>query len=179
MGGRYEASNFNLFGLETVYQNGAFSAQAEYMAVIVQSIVGPVFYHGAYLQGAYRLTGEHREFDRRLGALGTPIPFTDFIPLKRDGICGWGAWEVAVRWSFVDLQNPASLDGHYYNSATNTFTGTSKAGNGLLNDATLGITWFLNPHFKMQANWIHAMLENDAKGWSQADLFVSRVQVDL
>src|SRR5205823_5949683 len=109
--------------------------------------------------------------------LRNPVPFTDFIPLKRDGICGWGAWEIAARWSFVDLRNPASLDGHYYSSSSNTFTATSKAGNGLLNDATLGVTWFLNQHTKLQANWIHAMLDNTAKGFSSADLFVSRVQV--
>ena len=118
-------------------------------------------------------------FDKRAGALRNPIPYTDFIPLKRDGIRGWGAWEVCARCSYVELRNPEKLDGHYYDSATNTFTGTSKAGNGTLCDTTLGVTWFLNQHFKIQANWIHAMLDNSAKGFSTADLFVSRIQVDF
>ena len=77
------------------------------------------------------------------------------------------------------MKNPAALDGHYYNSATNTFTATSKAGNGVLNDTTLGVTWFLNAHTKLQVNWIHAMLDNAALGSSGADMFVSRVQVDF
>lgn len=177
--GRYAANHFHLMGVETVYQSGPWGLTNEYMATVVDSAVGPIFYHGAYAQVAYRLTGEHRVYDKKTGALGRLVPFTDFIPLKNDGVVGWGAWEVAGRLSFVDLKNPDKLDGHYYDSATNTFTGTSKAGNGLLTDTTFGVTWFLNPHAKVQFNWIHAMLDNTAKGFSQADLFVSRVQVDF
>lgn len=177
--GKYQASNFNLIGLETVWQSGATSFQAEYMATVVQSVVGPVFYQGGYVEAMYRLTGEHRVYDKKLGAFKNPIPFADFIPLKGDGVRGWGAWAVAARWSVVDLRNPDKLDGHYYNSLTNSFNTTNKAGNGVLNDSTLGLTWYLNQHTKVQFNWIHAMLNNTAKGFSTADLFVSRVQVDF
>ena len=177
--GRYEAKNFNLFGLETVYQAGPFSLQAEYMATAVESVAGQVFYQGGYAEILYRLTGEHRPYDKKLGALKNVVPFADFIPLKRDGIAGWGAVQIGGRLSYVDLRNPASLDGHYYNSTTNTFTGTSKAGNGTLTDSTLGVTWFLNAHTKVQFNWIHAFLDNKVTGFSNADLFVSRVQVDF
>jgi len=177
--GKYQANSFNLVGLETVYQSGPTSFQAEYMATVVDSVVGPIFYQGAYGEVMYRLTGEHRAYDKKLAALRNPTPYADFITLKEDGIRGWGAWEVAARWSFVDLRNPNSLDHHYYDSATNTFTGTSKAGNGILNDSTVGLTWFLNAHAKIQFNWIHAMLNNTAKGYSTADLFVSRFQVDF
>lgn len=177
--GRYEADDFHLYGLETVYQNGPLGITAEYMATTVNSVVGPVFYHGAYGQIAYRLTGEHRAYDKQMGALGKLVPKRDFIPLNKECVAGWGAWEIAARWSIIDLRNPNKLDGHYYNAATNTFTGTSKAGNGILQDTTIGITWFLNTHTKIQGNWIHAMLDNSARGWSQADLFVSRVQVDF
>lgn len=170
--GKYQANNFNLFGLETVYQYGPVSIQAEYMGTVVQSVVGPVFYQGGYAEAMYRLTGEHRGYDKKLGSLKNPIPFADFIPLKWDGIRGWGAWSVNARWSVVDLTNPAKLDGHYV-------AGTTKAGNGVLNDVTLGMNWYLNAHTKVQFNWIHAMLDNTAKGSSTAELFVSRVQVDF
>lgn len=177
--GRYQADYFNLFGVEALYQWGAFSFQSEYMATIVQSVVGPVFYQGAYAQAAYRLTGENRQYDKRIGALTKVIPFRDFISLKRKGICGWGAWEIATRLSFVDLTNPATLDGHYYNTASNTFTGTANAGNGVLTDYTLGLTWFWNQHTKFQFNWIHAFLDNSFKGYSNADLLVTRAQIDF
>jgi phosphate-selective porin OprO/OprP len=170
--GRYAANSFNLFGLETVYQSGPASVQAEWMGTVVDSAVGPIFYHGAYAQVAYRLTGEHRAYYKKLAALGNVVPYSDFISLKPGGIVGWGAWEIAARWSYVDLRNPASLDGHY-------LAGTSSTGNGTLNDSTVGATWFLNANTKIQFNWIHAMLENKVKGFSDADLFVSRLQMSF
>ena len=178
--GRYEAKFFNLFGVETVYQAGPVSIQSEWMGTIVESVTGPIFYNGAYAEIMYRLTGENREYDKKLAALKNVVPYTDFISLRKGdrGIHGWGAWEVAARWSFVDMRNPASLDGHYYDPVTNTFSITNRRGNGTLHDVTLGLTWFLNNHAKIQANWIHAMLDNVNKGDSQADLFVSRIQVD-
>ena len=180
--GKYQASNFQILGLETVYQSGAFSLQSEWMGTAVQSVVGPVFYQGAYVEGMYRLTGEHRGYDKKLASFKNPVPYADFIPLKWDGIRGWGAWSVCARVSAVELTNPAKLNGHYYNSATNAFTSTAAsntAGNGALTDTTLGINWYLNAHTKVQFNWIHAMLDNSAKGFSSAELFVSRVQVDF
>lgn len=170
--GRYPAKNFNLAGLETVYQNGPWGIQSEYMVTVVDSIVGPITYQGAYAQLAYRLTGEHRAYDKKYGTLGRLVPHQDFFPLGSDGIRGWGAWEVAARWSFVDIRNPDSLNGHYLN-------GTSDLGNGILNDTTLGFTWFLNAHTKFQGNWIYCMLNNRDTGRSTANLFVSRIQVDF
>jgi len=178
--GRYEANNFSLVGVETVYQNGPLSIQSEWMGVLVNSVAGPVYYHGAYGEVMYRLTGEHRAFNKQLGVLQNAVPRHDFISFngERRGIVGWGAWEVAVRYSYVDLRNPDNLDGHYYDSATNTFTGSSHPGTGLLQDVTLGVTWFLNAHTKLQCNWIHAMLNNSAMGHSTAELAVLRVQAD-
>lgn len=170
--GKYQARSFNLVGLETVCQSGPLAFQGEYMATVVDSVVGQIFYHGAYGEVIYHLTGEHRGYDKKLAALKNPVPYTDFIPLRGEGIRGWGAWEISARWSFVDLRNPAKLDGHY-------LSGTTSAGNGILNDSTLGVSWHLNAHSKIQFNWIHAMLNNSAKGYSTADLFVSRFQVDF
>jgi phosphate-selective porin OprO and OprP len=178
--GKYAASSFNLYGLETVAQAGAWSLQAEFMGTTVNSVVGPIFYHGAYAEVMYRLTGETRPYDKKLGALRNVVPFTDFISLRPGGITGWGAWEVAARLSYVDINNPNALKGHYYNSATNTFTSTTgNVGNGLLTDSTVGLSWFLNAHSKLQFNWIHCMLDNKITGFSTADLFVTRAQVDF
>lgn len=180
--GKYQASNFQILGFETVYQSGAFSLQSEWIGTAVESEVGPVFYHGAYGEVMYRLTGEHRAYDKKLASLKNPVPFTDFIPLSADGVRGWGAWQIAGRLSFVELRNPAKLNGHYYDSTTGQFNSTAAsntAGNGTLADSTIGLTWFLNAHTKVQFNWIHAYLANSAKGFSNADLFVSRVQVDF
>ncbi len=180
--GKYVASAFELYGVETVAQAGAFSFQSEWMATVVNSVVGPIFYNGAYGEIMYRVTGEHRPYDKTTGALKNVVPFSDFFGLgRRGGFGGWGALELAARLSYVNEVNPTSLNGHYYNSTTNTFTTGSagRVGNGELTDTTLGLTWFLNAHTKMQFNWIHCMLDNVVKGYSVADLWVSRFQIDF
>ena len=171
--GRYLADSFNLFGVETLYQRGAFSAQGEFMATGVNSVAGPIWYSGAYGEVMYRLTGEHRGYDKRLASFKNPLPFTNFISLKPGGVKGWGAWEVAARLSYVELRNPARL------VASDYIAGTNSSGNGTLTDTTVGLTWWLNYHTKLQFNWIHAMLNNTAKGHSLADNFVGRLQVDF
>jgi phosphate-selective porin OprO/OprP len=182
--GRFQAVNFNLFGLETVYQYGPFGFQAEYMLTNVNSVVGPVNFNGAYAEVMFRPTGEHRPYDKKLGAFKNVVPNHDFISFDPDkfGEIGMGALEVCARVSYVDLRDPNKLNGHFYNPATNKFNGSSKVGAvgaGTLTDTTLGMTWFINKHSKFQFDWIHAFLNNSAKGFSQADLFVTRVQVDF
>ena len=170
--GRFRAHSFNLLGFETVFQNGPFNLQSEFMVTEVNSIAGPVWYTGAYVEVMYRLTGEQRGYDKRLAALKNPVPFTDFISLRR-GIVGLGAWEVAARLSYIDLRNPGRLQPSMYVQNTNN------SGNGTLTDLTLGGTWFLNYHTKVQFDWVYAMLDNSQRGNSVASNYVSRVQVDF
>ena len=182
--GKYQANSFNLFGVESVFQEGPLSLQSEWMLTNVNSVVGPINYNGAYFEFMYRLTGESRPYDKKLGALRNVVPFHDFFSFEPEkfGEVGLGAWEVAGRVSYVDIRNPSNLSGHYYNSATNLFNGSAKTGaigNGTMTDITLGGTWFLNKHTKWQFDWIHSFLNNKANGFSQADLYVTRIQVDF
>jgi phosphate-selective porin OprO/OprP len=171
--GRYLADSFNLFGVESVYQAGPLSLQGEFMATGVNSVAGPIWYTGAYGEIMYRLTGEHRGYDKRLASFKNVVPFTDFISFKPGRIHGWGAWEVAARLSYVELRNPARLVPADY------IAGTNDSGNGTLTDSTVGVSWWLNAHTKLQFNWIHAMLNNAIKGYSLADNFVGRMQIDF
>jgi phosphate-selective porin OprO/OprP len=114
-----------------------------------------------YAQAGYFLTGEHRPYNRKQGAL-------DRIQVRRpfgrahaeDCDWGWGGWEVAARYSFIDLNS-------------NGVTG------GRLNDMTLGLNWYLNNYSKVQFNYIRAFLDNPVHGASTADIFGLRAQVDF
>lgn len=72
---------------------------AEAIGTLVDtSSVGNGFLWGGYTQVGFFLTGEHRPYDRKAGAIDRIIPFQS---LTRD--CpGYGAWEVAARWSYLD-----------------------------------------------------------------------------
>jgi phosphate-selective porin OprO/OprP len=158
------ASDVHTFGLESLYVWGPFSLQSEWMAAIVnQSIVAPVAtLHGGYAQVGYFLTGEHRPYDRKLGQIDRVKPFEDFFRIDTPhGICtGKGAWELAARLSYIDL-NDENING------------------GDLVDTTLGVNWYLNPYCKIVGNWVHAFLDHPVGGRSDTDLYAVRAQLDF
>src|SRR5690606_4755885 len=100
------ADNVHTFGVENLTVHGPLSFQAEAMAAVVdQQVGGTATLSGAYMQGGYFLTGEHRPYDRVAAAIALVKPFEDFFWIK-DGCChccGLGAWEVAARWSYLAL----------------------------------------------------------------------------
>jgi phosphate-selective porin OprO/OprP len=99
--------------------------------------LGSPWYQGGYFQVGYFLTGENRTYDRRLGTVGGTYissPYTPFWLTRRDdgGVTwGRGAWELAARWNYLDL-NSGDIAG------------------GKSNALELGVNWFLNTNFKMQ-----------------------------
>ena len=98
-------------------------------------------FNGGYVQAAYLLTGEHTLYDRRLGRLAVyhVRPNTPFW-LVRDGsgrICsGLGAWEIAARYSYLNL-NDGPVQG------------------GILTSETFALNWYLNNNLKVQFDYVH------------------------
>ncbi|GEM_PF-578539 len=158
--GAIPTDNINLFNAELAMSSGSFHAQSEIFYATVQQKGGPrVTYPGAYAQAGYILTGETRAYNRKAGVFGRIKP-------KRSvgSECGPGAWEVAGRWSYLDLSDSKSL-------------GTGPGGR--LNNITGGLNWYLNPYTKLQLNYIHAFLDNPTFGNSDADIVAMRAQIDF
>ena len=110
---------------------------------------------GAYTQLSYVLTGEVRPYNKTNGIYTRVVPDKPFKPGS-----GWGAWEVAGRWSTIDLTDKDVLGNH-------------------LQDLTLGLNWYLNKNTKFQFNYIHPILNSAVSGVSHADLFAVRAQLDF
>ncbi len=175
--GNIKTKGYNIFGTELLWVHGPLSYQNEVMAVQVNQLGGgqPLTYWGQYMTLAYFLTGEHRPYDRKLGVIDRVIPFEDFFRIRTPGrkiCCGIGAWEVATRWSFIDLNsNPIA------NLGQTNFNPT--AGGGRLNDVTFGLNWYMNPYSKIQINYIRAMLQNNTWGGSTTNIYDLRYQMDF
>ena len=114
-----DADSTTKFGLEAAYQVGPFSVEAEYLTVDVSRDVGtdPTF-SGYHVQASYVLTGEKRGYKN--GVFGGIKP----------GSKERGAWEVAARFSSIDLndagfqggeQENLTLGVNYYHSANTRF----------------------------------------------------------
>ncbi|WP_339733827.1 porin [uncultured Gimesia sp.] len=160
--GLIPTQNFNLFNAELAYAIGSFYAQSEVLYSHVLQRNGQTnSFSGAYAHFGYFLTGESRAYNRKGGVFGRVVPLN---PYNRDGGCG--AWEVAGRWSYIDL-NDKNIQG------------------GRLTDLTFGVNWYLNQYTKFQFNYIHAFLNSSpavngpvVKN-SNADILAVRAQVDF
>jgi phosphate-selective porin OprO/OprP len=119
---------------------GPFSLQAEYTHAFVDSseFDNPDFW-GYYVYGSYFITGEYRPYKE--GAFQRVRPRKNFL---QDG--GWGAWEVALRYSYLDL-------------ADNNLGEVNEEG-GKLSDVTFGLNWYLNATIKLMFNYIFADLDD-------------------
>ena len=143
-----------LAGGEAAAVFGPASLQGEYMMADVSSDTSndPRF-SGWYVFGSYFLTGEHRPYNKKTGTFDRIIPESNF--LGKDN--GPGAWELALRYSSVDLDKGA-------------------VHGGKLNDITAGVNWYLNPNTKVAFNYVNADVKDlDAR----ANIFETRFQVDF
>jgi phosphate-selective porin OprO and OprP len=109
-------------GLELALQSGPFSAEAEYLTVDIDRAGNSPRFHGYHVQASYALTGESRGY--RNGV------FRGITPASRAG-----AWEIAARYSSVDLIN-AGFQG------------------GEQNNITLGLNYYAGSNLRFMANYI-------------------------
>lgn len=145
----------HLFGIEAAWVRGPFSVQAEYLdAVTDASAVGDPYLDGFHVQASCFLTGEHRPYDRRKGIFKRVRPKKDFLSQG-----GWGAWEIAARYSYLDLN-----DGALPISART------------LQDITVGLNWHLNPNVRLMWNYVRSDVDGSDTS-DAADIFMMRVQL--
>ena len=105
----------------------------------LQNVGTPMFW-GGYVEASYILTGEHRGYDRRNGMYDRiKVRENAFFVRGEDGCNHWGtgAWQVAYRYSYLDLN-------------ANGVTG------GRLAQHDVALNWYLNDNTKMQFVYVNA-----------------------
>jgi phosphate-selective porin OprO/OprP len=118
--------------------SGPWSFQAEYFhSALKANSAGNSRLNGIYAFGSYLLTGESRHYDRGAGVFDGVRPKRKF----EWGGDGWGAWEVALRVSTVDLTDGA-------------------LGGGRQTDLTAGLNWYINDKAKVMLNYVHGRVND-------------------
>jgi phosphate-selective porin OprO/OprP len=97
---------------------------------------------GYYVQGSWILTGETRRYDVANGSFQAPRPF---VPVSSAG--GLGAWELALRYSHLDLDFRDGLPG--------TAAAADSIRGGTQDIWTFGVNWYLNPNVRLLFNYLH------------------------
>ena len=148
-----------VIGTELMYILGPFSAQGEWAVNYANDLTTGLpaagarrsslntqtrSFNGGYVQLSYFLTGETRQYDKAFGRIGSNYianrPFSNFW-LKRDenGGLTWGsgAWEVAARYSYLNL-NDGPIQG------------------GVEGSTSLGLNWYLCNNVKVQFEYVNS-----------------------
>jgi phosphate-selective porin OprO/OprP len=153
--GNMWADDVQLFGLEAAGVYGPLSLQAEYIRTDVDSpLVGDRTFDGWYAYVSYFLTGEHRAYKTSEGAFTAIKPKNNF-GFGEDG--GSGAWELALRYSTLDLNDGNFLRG------------------GEEDNITAAVNWYLNPNAKVKFEYVRADIDHDLYA-GDLDIFQTRFQ---
>ena len=153
-----------LIGTELAAIYGPLSFQGEFTEALldVALATAPSHFFGYSLQASYFLTGESKNYKRSSAKFGATDPSKNF----GDDDGGKGAWEVAVRYSKIDLND---------NDGVNRELKASSRRGGVLSDVTVGLNWYLNPLTRVMMNYVYSDLQNIGI----ARILQTRVQVSF
>jgi phosphate-selective porin OprO/OprP len=143
-----------VLGNELAAAHGPWSVQGELLAARVrETSAHDVNFAGAYVLGTWSLTGERRPYDRATGYFGTitpqrPVAF---------GTHNLGAWEAALRLSYLDLVD-----------------GVVRGGRGI--ELMPGLNWYLSRNLRLQLNCGYSHVED---GPQNGNLYLVQARFDL
>jgi phosphate-selective porin OprO/OprP len=135
--------SYDLLGLEVAGVLGPVTLQGEYQQASVNRIatnVTPLSDHdfsGYYGQVSWFITGDTRPYSVSEGEFGRVVPSRD-----------WGALEVGLRYSTLDLNDVTTV---------NPIRGGEAA------NLTAGVTWFMNANHKLMLNVTSVDHDENAK----------------
>ena len=134
-GDPFPANSAMQYNLEASWRKGPYWLAGEYVRTDVDSpTVGDPTFDGYHITGSWVISGEMRSYNRKNGLMR-------LVPVARSVYQGgWGAWELGVRYSTVDL-----TDG--------LITG------GEMDILSLGVNWWLSPIFNVNFNYRHIVLD--------------------
>lgn len=142
--GIIDAESAYAAGLEAAGNYKNFFFQGEYFQYGIDRRLNPIAddpeFNGWYAQASWVLTGETHRYSMATASYGAPRPM---VPLSADG--GWGAWEIAGRFSHVDLNFREGVPG-----------GASPLGSirgGEEDIWTIGVNWYLNANLRASLNY--------------------------
>lgn len=146
----------HLMGIEGALVFGPLSIQSEFLCSFVRyegaSTKEDEHFWGYYVYATYFLTGEHRNYNKEKGCFNDIKPKSNFM----EG--GYGAWEIALSYSKLDLNDETR--------------------GGCMDNIIVGLNWYPNSHLRIMLNYVYSNLSLDKNlEDTDAHIFMTRFQV--
>jgi phosphate-selective porin OprO/OprP len=164
-----DVSGAQVYSAEAAATYGPLFFQGEYFWFNVdRNAFGPLpslRFQGGYAEAAYALTGETRRYNAPSASYGGISPAN---PFSLSG-GGWGAWEIAGRYSTMDLNDQLA-------------TANGVAG-GRQTIYTLALNWYVNDNVRFMFNYLHGDITkqisptNFGDAGAKFDAFAMRTQI--
>ena len=123
---------------------GPVFMQGEYYGFNISRDVGTdIDFDGGYVEAAVSLTGDVHKYNPASGAYSMPKPASPF-GWSDGGFTGPGAWELAFRYSWVDLNQNTGIEG-----------GKAVGNGGDQQVYTFGVNWYVNNNVRFDFDYLH------------------------
>jgi phosphate-selective porin OprO/OprP len=109
------------------------------------SVTGPTLhFNGGYIEAGWTLTGETRTYNTASAAYNIIVPAHPWSWASQS----WGAWEIAARYSVIDLNDRLGFaDG---------------ASGGKQTIYTAGLNWYVTANIRLTLNYLHGIIDKQA-----------------
>lgn len=158
-----------VYSVEAAGNYGPLFMQGEYYWYNIERLaslgVPSDKFDGGYIQASYTLTGETHTYNKSTGAYNGIVPAN---PASLSG-GGWGAWEIAGRYSELNL-----------NDQLGTVNGVA---GGKQEVYTAGLNWYVNRNVRFMFNYLHGTIDKQVSSTNTGDVgakfdaFAMRTQV--
>jgi phosphate-selective porin OprO/OprP len=162
------ADNYQVLAFENMWNFGSLQVTGEYQKLWLDRDGNEdLQFGGGYVYFAYFLTGETMCWDRETGQLARISPFENFfvVDTLRDGVrAGWGAWQLAYRWSYADFTDQNILG-------------------GIGDSHTVSLNWYWTAYSRFQIEAIRGQIDDHAPvaGFTSGDYTIlgTRFSIDF
>jgi len=148
-------SSAQVYSAEAAVSYGPLYAQGEYFFYDVDrtflAVLPSLHFQGGYAQASWAITGESRPYNTGSGA------YTSIVPANPFSISGggWGAWEIAARYSYVNLNDRLGFaDG---------------IAGGKQTIYTAGLNWYPNRNVRFMVNYLHTIIDKQISAVNPGD----------
>jgi phosphate-selective porin OprO/OprP len=166
--GNFDASDVWEWGAEAAGNWNSLYAQGGYFQYDVTLRNSPLTnpnFDGWYVQASWVITGEAKKYRPERGAFGMPQPND---PFSIDH-AGWGAWEVAGRYSDLDLNDNPGV--------ANAPTPVGGVRGGEQHIWTAGVNWYPNNTIRFLLDYQHTDVSRLASAGTSLDAKLDAVSL--